>query len=133
MNGWLVAALVAGGLFLLSRRSSASTSVPSPTPPPPQPPEKDPTEPVGCIVLPQFVQQWATARGINVIFVPWPASELPSWSDVIAQLPGTVEESMPLVVVLGGDGSFWTFSGGMPAPAPAQRDDFCAWLAQLLG
>lgn len=120
-------ALLAGWLLLKPKTASAST-------PPGQQPGLPPGGPATCPLTEQLLDAWGAARGISVIYIPGGLAQ--AIIALVNSIP-TLAEGMQLgnqyVVVLG-DGSFWTPTGlppnTVPAPAPAQKDDYCAWAAQ---
>lgn len=112
-------ALLVGYLLLRPKTAAAATTAP----------------PLGasCTVTTADLDAWGQVRGVPVIRVqateltPATVSAMPGVSDMLAA------GDVPVFVLA--DGSFWTLtfnpatSSWFPAPAPAQRQDYCEWIA----
>jgi hypothetical protein len=70
------------------------------------------------------LENWAIAKNIGVVYLPATATPpSPATSELAA---GIVRSAAELVVVTG-DGNFWTYVGGEPVMSEVYRQDFCAF------
>lgn len=130
-----VAALI-GALVWAARKKPTPTQPALPAPPPPatEEPAFGGKAVANCAVNPDLVHNWGLYRELSVFYVPasagplsWPQMlEIPTTPEILA-LPGGIDR----IVFVDGEKAFWIFTGSppVPAPAPAARDDYCAWVA----
>jgi hypothetical protein len=113
--GYLVLAAFAGAaLYAIFRPKAAAASTPAPTPTP------------SCMLETEAdfdrLEEWATTNNIGVVYLP--ATITPP-SPATSELAAGIVRSAANLVVVTGDGSFWTYSTGEPVLAPAQREAYC--------
>lgn len=136
-------AAAVGILIWGSRRKQTPAAQPVP-PVPGQPPLPPPPPPAvaNCPLEPSKLDQWGQELGYAVFYFPQGAIyrggfidpttlNSPQWTYLLQTLPSL---TAPVAIVLG-DGSFWTVTGvpPLPAPAPAARNDYCAWYDKIIG
>jgi hypothetical protein len=129
----LLAAAGAGLVWLLWPKTAAAAPAGAPSPPTVSPPTTLPP-PATCPWDLNLLDAWAKTLGYALFY--FDSAAPPTWDYLVKNAVGfqqAVLLSKPILIVLGPDQSFWTPSGTVLAPAPAQKDDYCVYAAASQG